>query len=151
MLFSKLNILNSSQGPPLSLSSPQREAGSGVQELRALQSRTEPSRLGAEASCTSTPCKVHSHSFTTPSRFVLSGFWYSLYLRLFFRCSLFSASLAGEEGCAGSRKQLLANQSGSFLLFRLWKDAQEQVFSNSSLLMVMVCNTKVTARLWPPP
>ena len=61
--------------PPSCLSSPQREPGSSPRELRALRSRTKPSGLGAEASCISIACKVHSHSFTAPSRFVLSGCW----------------------------------------------------------------------------
>lgn len=74
----ELHTWSSLEGPPSGLTSPQRDACPGMQEPRALQSTMQPSRLGSEASCTSIPCKVHSHLPVTPSWLVLSGFSLSL-------------------------------------------------------------------------
>lgn len=121
---------------------PSGGAGSSPQEPRALRSRMKPSRLGAEASCISTPSKVHSHSSTTPSQLGLSGFFHSLYLRSLFRILLF---LRTELPCWSRRlgwEQKATPCPSARALSPPGEGAQEQVFIKSSMWVVKACNTE---------
>lgn len=109
--------------------------------------RAKPSRLGAEASCISAPCKVHSHSLTTPSRFGLSGFLHSPYLGSLSGCSWFlGVSCLGVKAVWEQKAAPCPSaQVLSPLLTHRWKEALEQVFIKSPVLVAMAYHAQVTA------